>query len=135
MVTTQKSEYFLSKTGYEFNLSKMVSDAVLAKRRTVAALHQLRGLSQSAIVREHPFCRRLVKRWMNVSYTGPASAFGRDPGVAKNAQVSQFMFRLHASIIRCMQAIIRMHARAQRRFGRRSHNLKSGSTLPDLATD
>ncbi len=54
----------------------MVSDSVLAKRRHVAALHQIQSLSQTAIIRKHKYSHRLVQRWMNVPHTAPNTAFG-----------------------------------------------------------
>ncbi len=63
----------------------MASDSTLAKRREIAALHQLQELSQSAIVKKTGRDTRFVKRWMNVPYLSPDTAFGRQNGGISNA--------------------------------------------------
>ncbi len=84
----------------------MVSDSVLAKRRHVAALHQIQGLSQTAIIRKHKYSHKLVQRWMNVSHTAPDTVFGDIPAGRKRTEVHQRGMVGHLTAIR--HAIIRV---------------------------
>ena len=60
--------------------------ATIAKRREVAGLHQLQGLTQTQICKKTGYGHKLVKLWMNVPWLSPDSAFERSPGGSKNAQ-------------------------------------------------
>ena len=78
--TNQKMCRFSRKIKGDEKILCTVTDSVLAKCRHVAALHQIQGLSQTAIIRKHKYSHRLVQRWMNVPHTAPDTAFGRHPG-------------------------------------------------------
>ncbi len=55
-------------------------------RRHIAVLHQVKKLTQTAIVRRYGYGRQTVKNWMNVPYLDPDSSFQRAPGGIANAQ-------------------------------------------------
>ncbi len=104
--TNQKMCRFSRKMKGDEKILCMVSDSVLAKRRRVAVVHQIQGLSQTVIIRKHKYSHRLVQRWMNVPHTAPDTAFGRHPGGGKRTEVHQrgMVGRLTAS----RHAIIRV---------------------------
>ncbi len=62
----KKTQYFNEKKSRETRHPKM---SLMARRREVGALHQMQGMSQSAICRKTGYHHGFVKKWLKVSYT------------------------------------------------------------------
>ncbi len=60
--------------------------SLMARRWEVGALHQMQGMSQSAICRKTGYHHRFVKKWLKVPYTANDGEFVRSRGGVKNAQ-------------------------------------------------
>ncbi len=78
-----KKKYFNEKKSRETRHPKM---SLMARRWEVGALHQMQGMSQSAICRKTGYHHRFVKKWLKVPYTANDGEFVRSRGGVKNAQ-------------------------------------------------